>query len=176
MQVAAGCTAANYTWPAPVTKQANNFNGPPGNDLNFRAAASDMRTVVTGGCKLRFVTHPANARSGQSITGIAYNPGGPAVSVEVVDGADQRVTGSSAVDHDGDRHERRRRHAERHEDRLGEQRPRVVLDAQHQQSGQRLHARRVEPRLDLRDLGHVRHRASTPSRAWRTSTARPASS
>src|SRR6185295_11100374 len=69
MQVAAGCSAASYVWPAPVTKQANNFNGPPGNDLNLDAAASDLRTVVTGGCRLRFVTQPANARSGQSITG-----------------------------------------------------------------------------------------------------------
>ena len=56
MQVAAGCSAANYVWPAPVTKQANNFNGPPGNDLNLDAASSDLRTVVSGSCTLHFVT------------------------------------------------------------------------------------------------------------------------
>jgi hypothetical protein len=92
-----GCTTATYLWPAPVTKQANNFNGPPGNNLNLDETASDMRTVVGGGaCGLRFVTQPAHARINQAITGSAFDPSGPAVSVEVIDDAGQRVTGSTA--------------------------------------------------------------------------------
>ena len=95
MQVAAGCSAANYVWPAPLTKQANNFNGPPGNDLNLDAASSDLRTVVSGSCTLHFVNQPANARIAQAITSVAYDPSGAPITVEVLNGTGQRVTGST---------------------------------------------------------------------------------
>jgi hypothetical protein len=87
------CTAGVYTWSV-LAKQANDFNGPPGNNLNLTASASSLTTTVTGGCgvSLRFVTQPANARVGQVVTGTAYDPAGPPVSVEVIDGSGARVT------------------------------------------------------------------------------------
>ena len=91
------CTAQSLTWAVPVTKQANNFNGPPGNDLNIDLAQSDLRTVVTGSCSLRFLAQPRHARVNQAITNTAYNPGPPVtpVTVEVVDSVGQRVPTSS---------------------------------------------------------------------------------
>jgi len=94
--LASGCGTRTLLWPAPVTKQANDFNGSPGNDLNLRASASDLRTVVSGGCALRFLTQPADARTAQTITGSRFDPAGPPVAVEVVDGGGARVTSSSA--------------------------------------------------------------------------------
>lgn len=87
------CTAGSYTWSV-LAKQANDFNGPPGNNLNLDAATSSLTTTVTGGCgvALRFVTQPANARVGDVISGTAGDPSGPPVSVEVVDGNGSRVT------------------------------------------------------------------------------------
>ena len=95
--VAPDCPAASYTWAVPVTKQANDFNGTPGNNLTLNAAASDLRTVVTGGCILRFLAQPANARVSQTISSRAYDPSGPPVSVEVVDSLGQRITTSTAA-------------------------------------------------------------------------------
>ncbi len=97
IQVAPECAAASYTWSAPVTKQANNFSGSPGNNLNLDGAASDLRTIVTGGCGvLRFLAQPQNARVTQTITNRDYDPSGPPVSVEVVDSLGQRITTSTA--------------------------------------------------------------------------------
>jgi hypothetical protein len=93
MRLAASCTAQTLTWAAPVTKQANSFNGPPGNDLNIDLAQSSLTTVVTGGCALRFVStaQPAHARLSQTISSQAYTPTGPPVAVEVIDGTGNRV-------------------------------------------------------------------------------------
>ena len=57
-------------------------------------ASSSLTTTVTGSCglALRFVTQPTAARVGQVISGSPYAPGGPPVSVEVVDAAGARVT------------------------------------------------------------------------------------
>jgi hypothetical protein len=89
--------AATYTWSV-VAKQANDFNGPPGNDLDLDTAASRLTTSVTGGCALRFVAgrQPAAARVNQTISATDYQPAGPSVQVEVVDGAGNRVTTSTA--------------------------------------------------------------------------------
>ena len=95
LQVRPDCPAASYTWPAPVTKQSNDFNGPPGNNLNLDPAASDLRTIVTAGCSLRFLAQPANARITQTITSSDYDPSGPPVTVEVVDALGQRITTAS---------------------------------------------------------------------------------
>jgi hypothetical protein len=86
-----------YPW-AVVAKQANDFNGPPGNDLTLDPATSSLTTKVEGGCSLRFVAgrQPAAARVSQTISAIDYQPGGPSVQVEVVDGAGNRVTTSTA--------------------------------------------------------------------------------
>lgn len=85
------CTPATYYWTAPLTKQANNFNGPPGNDLNLDLGASDLRTVVTGACALRFLAQPANARVTQTITSAPYDPTAAPVTVELVGGGGERI-------------------------------------------------------------------------------------
>ena len=87
---------ATYAWSV-VAKQANDFNGPPGNDLTLDQVASSLTTTVEGGCALRFVAgrQPAAARVNQTISALPYQPG-PSVQVEVIDGAGQRVTTSTA--------------------------------------------------------------------------------
>ena len=96
IHVAPGCESASYTWATPSTKQANNFSGPPGNDLNLDPATSDLRTTVTGGgCILRFLAQPASARMTQAITNSPYDASGPPVQVEVVNAAGARVTAGS---------------------------------------------------------------------------------
>jgi hypothetical protein len=94
--VPSACTAT-YAW-AIVAKQANDFNGPPGNDLMLDPATSSLTTSVAGGCALRFVAgrQPAASRVSQTISALDYQPGGPSVQVEVIDGAGQRVTTSTA--------------------------------------------------------------------------------
>src|SRR3954447_6592214 len=87
------CSPATVTW-AVLAKQANGFNGPPGNDLTL-VAPSSLTTTIAGQCKLQFATQPRNARVGEPVTGTPYGPG-PPVSVDVVDGAGTRVTTSSA--------------------------------------------------------------------------------
>lgn len=77
-----------------VAKQANNFNGPPGNNLTL-APQSVLDTPVSGACALRFATQPANAEAGAVITGAPYDEAGPRVAVEAVDGAGARITGWS---------------------------------------------------------------------------------
>jgi hypothetical protein len=93
MRVVPTCTAQTLTWAAPVTKQANNFNGPAGNDLNIEPTQSSLMTVVTGSCALRFVStaQPANARVAQTITSQPYTPAGSPVAVEVVDANGARI-------------------------------------------------------------------------------------
>ena len=91
------CTTSNVVWPVPVTKQSNDFNGPPGNNLDFVAASSDLRTTVTGStCILRFVGAPADAGTGMTITSSPFDTAGAPVSVEVIDGNGNRITSSSA--------------------------------------------------------------------------------
>jgi hypothetical protein len=89
------CSAGTGQWTV-LAKQANDFKGPPGNDLTLDASGSSLTTAVTGACALRFVTQPANARVSQTITGTAYTPSGPPVSVEVIDGSGTRITSSTA--------------------------------------------------------------------------------
>jgi hypothetical protein len=84
------------TWGV-VAKQANNFQGPPGNDLTLLGSASSLTTTVSGACRLRFVTQPGAALIGARVTGADFDPAGPRVAVEVVDGSGARVTSSSAV-------------------------------------------------------------------------------
>jgi hypothetical protein len=86
------CTAGSYQWTVNA-KQSNDFNGPPGNDFTL-VGPSSLSTNITGACALRFVTQPASARVGQTITGTAYTPTGPAISVETVDGNGVRTTTS----------------------------------------------------------------------------------
>jgi hypothetical protein len=87
------CSPSSGSWTV-VGKQANNFKGDPGNDLTRDPNVGSIAANVTGSCALRFVTQPANTRSAQVITGTAYTPSGPAVSVEVVNGDGARATSS----------------------------------------------------------------------------------
>jgi hypothetical protein len=61
--------------------------------------ASQLKTTVTGACALRFVAGhtPADARVGQAISASPYDPSGPVVQVEVIDGGGARVTSSTAT-------------------------------------------------------------------------------
>ena len=72
-----------------AAKQANNFNGQPGNNVT---AVGTLVTRVTGTCSLAFGTPPADAEVGAVITGTPYEPSGPDVTVEVVDGAGELLT------------------------------------------------------------------------------------
>lgn len=89
------CSGATSSWSV-LAKQANDFNGPPGNNLTLDASASALTTTVSGSCALRFVNQPANARVGQTLSSSAYTPSGPPVRVEVIDGGGARVTSSTA--------------------------------------------------------------------------------
>jgi hypothetical protein len=93
------CATGSRTWSVEA-KQANQFQGPPGNDLTLDAANSALTTTVTA-CSvagaLRFATQPADARVGQVLTGSPYNPAGSPVAVEVVDASGNRVTSSTAT-------------------------------------------------------------------------------
>jgi hypothetical protein len=73
-------------------------------DFVLDAAGSDLLVGPVGRCHLAFDTSPASAEFGSStatesepITGTAYDPSGPSVAVEVLDGAGQRITTSSAA-------------------------------------------------------------------------------
>lgn len=86
MQVETSCGGGQGTWTA-VTKQANDFNGPPGNNLALDASKSSLTTTATGGCQLSFTTQPKDVQVGSTITGTAGDPAGPPVAVSVLDAA-----------------------------------------------------------------------------------------
>ena len=92
--VDAGCAAGAYAWSV-LAKQANRFNGSPGNDFLLVSPPEALATTVTGGCALRFAAQPQDARVGERISAADFDPTGPPVSVEVVDGAGNRVTSST---------------------------------------------------------------------------------
>lgn len=92
------CTSGTAAWSV-ITKQSNDFNGPPGNDLTLDTRNSSITTTTAGSCQLRFFTQPANARVNQIITDTAYTPppGGGPVKVEYVDGAGNRLDKSDSI-------------------------------------------------------------------------------
>jgi hypothetical protein len=72
-------------------------------DFQLNSGASDLLVGFTGRCHLAFATSPASAEFGsgtatqsEAITGTPYDPSGPSVAVEVLDGAGQRITTSAA--------------------------------------------------------------------------------
>ena len=89
-----GCTAGEYLWSA-VAKQANRFNGPPGNEFVLASAPETLATTVTGMCALRFAAQPQDARVGERISATDFDPAGPPVIVEVVDGTGNRATAAT---------------------------------------------------------------------------------
>jgi hypothetical protein len=82
-----GATAM-YTWGV-IAKQSNDFNGLPGNNMSLDQAGSSLNTSVTGNCSLRFgrERQPTDATVNTNITSVPFDPNGPPVTVEVVDGA-----------------------------------------------------------------------------------------
>ena len=89
-----GCGAGAYAWSARA-KQANRFNGSPGNDFELVSAPEDLVTTVTGGCALRFAAQPQDARVGERVSATDFDPAGPPIAVELIDGAGNRVTTAS---------------------------------------------------------------------------------
>ena len=102
VQAAVPCVEGTFTWEV-VAKQANSFNGPPGNDFTLEHGNPVLNVV--GECALRFVEedeqgqrrHPTDAEVKAAITSIPIDPNGPGVQVEVIDGLEQRVTSSDAL-------------------------------------------------------------------------------
>jgi hypothetical protein len=86
------CAAGTYQWSV-VAKQSNDFNG-SGNDMTL--SNGPIRSTVTAGCALKFTTQPQDARVGETISGTAFDPAGPAVAVSVVDGDGNVITTSTA--------------------------------------------------------------------------------
>jgi len=86
------CTSVTSTTWTVQAKQANDFNGVPGNDLTLDTLNSSLSTPVTEACSqaqtLRFISQPANASTIAAIPGSAGSP----VSVQVLDGAGHPVT------------------------------------------------------------------------------------
>ena len=98
-----GCDAQDGHWSV-VAKQANKFNGPPGNDLTlidrWQEHVTDLSLDVlpcSEPTALQFVTQPADAEIDTVITSVAGDPAAPSIQVEVVDGAGQRVEDSDAL-------------------------------------------------------------------------------
>jgi hypothetical protein len=91
------CAPGTHTWAVKAKHYA--LLGSGEGDLTLDASAGQLKTTVTGSCALRFVAGhtPANARVGQTISAAEYDPAGPVLQVEVVDGDGSRVTTSSAV-------------------------------------------------------------------------------
>ncbi|HWC86077.1 MAG TPA: hypothetical protein VG388_06040 [Solirubrobacteraceae bacterium] len=88
-----GQAGSDHAWKAEV-KQANNYSGSPGNDLFF--SGGNLNTTLDGASSLKFGVEPANARTNEAITGTAYTPTAPGITVEVLDASGQPVTTSTA--------------------------------------------------------------------------------
>ena len=81
--VTAACTATGGAW------------GATSSGLPLVGGAGS--TTATGDCSVAFGTPPAAARTGQTITGTAFTPSGPAVTVRVLDGAGNAVANGTSV-------------------------------------------------------------------------------
>jgi hypothetical protein len=90
------CEPGQFGWSAEV-KQDNNFNGTPGNDFTFDPSVTPPSTTLDGACSLEFSEEPADAQTGQAISGAAYTPEptGPAVAVQVLDNKGNPLTTST---------------------------------------------------------------------------------
>jgi hypothetical protein len=86
-----GCAAGANAWSVRA-KQANRFNGSPGNDFELVSAPEDLVTTVTGACALRFAAQPQDARVDERLSTTDFDPAGPPITVELIDGAGNRVT------------------------------------------------------------------------------------
>lgn len=81
-QVECAANHASYVWAFQV-KQANDFNGTPGNNL----LGTNPASPVSGNCQLTFSKQPAHSEKTPTIiTSKIYDPAGNVVTVSVVDG------------------------------------------------------------------------------------------
>lgn len=81
-RVECGPNHASYTWGF-LTKQANDFNGTPGNDL---VQSAPVTSTIDGTCGLTFQGAPASSEKAPvAITSEIYDPAGDAVTVSIVD-------------------------------------------------------------------------------------------
>jgi hypothetical protein len=92
----APCAAAGTSW----TLVARSGAGFTGSTFGVDATSSVLSSPLNGTCKSSFVAGPADAAfnghpSSENITSEAYTPGGAAVQVKAVDGADQPLAGVS---------------------------------------------------------------------------------
>lgn len=88
-QVECAANQAPYTWTF-LVKQANDFNGSPGNNLT----GTNPTSTVFGNCQLEFSKQPAHSeKTPTAITSVIYDPDGAPVTVSVVDDeSDQTVS------------------------------------------------------------------------------------
>ncbi len=88
------CTATAGTWKV-VARRSSSFTSSSG-DPTLDGANSQLSVDVTGQCHLAFGAAPASAQVNTTITSQAFSPGGPSVTVNVLDGGGAVITGSSA--------------------------------------------------------------------------------
>lgn len=95
--VSAPCVGgASQTWTLTV-KQANSFNGPPGNDFIPAPNTVAPSTEVSGSaCRLRFANQPTTTRTAATITDGFASSGDP-IAVEIYDPATGAVVDSDAT-------------------------------------------------------------------------------
>ncbi|MFB3737962.1 MAG: hypothetical protein ACE14W_03225 [Candidatus Velamenicoccus archaeovorus] len=72
VSVSVPASATTGSWTV-IAKQANDFSGPPGNDLGPNLTPERLTSFV-GECRLVFTTQPADAKAGDKITGDAATP------------------------------------------------------------------------------------------------------
>jgi hypothetical protein len=89
------CAQGSSTWTVEA-KQANNFSGTPGNDLDLDTQVSSLTTLLDGACTLAFETLPHDALINQPITGVDWSTTGGPVTVKVLDGSGNSVSTSTA--------------------------------------------------------------------------------
>lgn len=92
------CSTATGSWLVEA-KQANNFSGPPGNDLTL-SSSSQLTSTLDGACNLAWNAQPAASLTYDPVTAplnfvtsVPFSPGSP-VSVNLVDSAGDLATGS----------------------------------------------------------------------------------
>lgn len=88
-QVECAANQAAYVWSINV-KQANDFNGTPGNNLEQDAPAV---STISGSCQVGFSAQPRHAEKAPvAITSVIYDPAGAPVTVSITD-----ATGTDTV-------------------------------------------------------------------------------
>jgi hypothetical protein len=96
--VQAPCAGGPFTWPTPVTKQSNDFNG-TGNDFNAPTTFAGYKTALSGGgCYVDFYNQPADTAVDQPITTAPGSTGDPIkVGLYVGTGATKHLVTSCPV-------------------------------------------------------------------------------